>query len=100
MTSLQLQHSGSSSPTHDEFASELLLPRRQGVDRSVLDSAIRAPLTAANTVGPWAAPFAASTTVTTGEAASPAEPNAPERRGQREAVSKTEAEFKALYDTH
>jgi RNA polymerase sigma-70 factor (ECF subfamily) len=99
MMSLQLRQYESSSRSNDEVANGLLRPRRQGVLHSVLESAIRAPLTAASTVGPRAL-FAARTTATRGEAASPSEPNAPERLGRREPIPKTEGEFKVLYDTH
>jgi RNA polymerase sigma-70 factor, ECF subfamily len=60
----------------------------------MFDSAIQAPLTAAVTSGHHA------TLLSAGSRESASEPNAPEPHGQRLAVRPTDAEFKALYDTH
>src|SRR5450432_478560 len=59
-------------------------------------SAIQAPLTAAVTNAHHAVALSAGSR----DAAEPSEPNAPEPHGQRLAVPTTDADFKALYDTH
>ena len=64
----------------------------------MFDSAIQAPLTAAATNGHHAVALSASSS--SHEAAEASEPDAPEPHGQRLAVPTTDAEFKALYDTH